>query len=267
MQVAHECSQRPSSSTPARRPTTPPGDTSVRRGGDQESPGQATQATGHDAAQAAQPRLPAPSMTPIAMQPEPVATQDDAKVSQGAAPPLNAPANGEPPSAPACAAPSTSPTLAMQSYGKKHGSQRTSPPQSSKKKRSTARSPALKQSGAATAADMSPNLSGIAGRGNRAARRRQPALSGSHAAVSQARQDGGARCGIGAGHRAVAAGGLLQGGSRGAHVAPTFMVRGARSAGWEGEQWASHGSLKRRCLLYTSPSPRDRQKSRMPSSA
>ena len=30
---------------------------------------------------------------------------------------------------------------------------------------------------------------------------------------------------------------------------------------------AEHQDLKKLCLLYTSPSPRDRQKSRMPSSA
>ena len=30
---------------------------------------------------------------------------------------------------------------------------------------------------------------------------------------------------------------------------------------------ASEGGRRRHCLLYTSPSPRDRQKSRMPSSA
>ena len=33
------------------------------------------------------------------------------------------------------------------------------------------------------------------------------------------------------------------------------------------EQWFVHRSNKMNCLLYTSPSPRDRQKSRMPSSA
>ena len=31
--------------------------------------------------------------------------------------------------------------------------------------------------------------------------------------------------------------------------------------------WRTEAAMKRRCLLYTSPSPRDRQKSRMPSSA
>ena len=41
------------------------------------------------------------------------------------------------------------------------------------------------------------------------------------------------------------------------------------SKGWSKDQWIS-GVLERAigiCLLYTSPSPRDRQKSRMPSSA
>ena len=32
-------------------------------------------------------------------------------------------------------------------------------------------------------------------------------------------------------------------------------------------QWALENDLSLTCLLYTSPSPRDRQKSRMPSSA
>ena len=31
--------------------------------------------------------------------------------------------------------------------------------------------------------------------------------------------------------------------------------------------WVLRGDIKKGCLLYTSPSPRDRQKSRMPSSA
>ena len=35
----------------------------------------------------------------------------------------------------------------------------------------------------------------------------------------------------------------------------------------EGRDAAGKGSTIKRCLLYTSPSPRDRQKSRMPSSA
>ena len=34
-----------------------------------------------------------------------------------------------------------------------------------------------------------------------------------------------------------------------------------------GDLLAQHSRLLRDCLLYTSPSPRDRQKSRMPSSA
>ena len=32
-------------------------------------------------------------------------------------------------------------------------------------------------------------------------------------------------------------------------------------------RWIAYVSLRKTCLLYTSPSPRDRQKSRMPSSA
>ena len=54
--------------------------------------------------------------------------------------------------------------------------------------------------------------------------------------------------------------------------APIFFYRRARSinaaklARWGLNVCAHLGSMKR-CLLYTSPSPRDRQKSRMPSSA
>ena len=33
------------------------------------------------------------------------------------------------------------------------------------------------------------------------------------------------------------------------------------------DDWTVDGGISRVCLLYTSPSPRDRQKSRMPSSA
>ena len=41
----------------------------------------------------------------------------------------------------------------------------------------------------------------------------------------------------------------------------------AKCAGYGGEAWVDETALIARCLLYTSPSPRDRQKTRMPSSA
>ena len=43
--------------------------------------------------------------------------------------------------------------------------------------------------------------------------------------------------------------------------------RGRRGGGGGGRRNYSGGGGNRGCLLYTSPSPRDRQKSRMPSSA
>ena len=50
----------------------------------------------------------------------------------------------------------------------------------------------------------------------------------------------------------------------GAHKIPTFPeAQAPGGAGWRGGTLARDGA----CLLYTSPSPRDRQKSRMPSSA
>ena len=42
---------------------------------------------------------------------------------------------------------------------------------------------------------------------------------------------------------------------------------GFHKVGFEGGQMPMYRRLPKRCLLYTSPSPRDRQKSRMPSSA
>ena len=49
------------------------------------------------------------------------------------------------------------------------------------------------------------------------------------------------------------------------HKDPSRMKRYLARHGRMGETWSKAG-LKT-CLLYTSPSPRDRQKSRMPSSA
>ena len=48
-------------------------------------------------------------------------------------------------------------------------------------------------------------------------------------------------------------------------VALSFYL-GRRATSSEG-YFAAHGQIPWFCLLYTSPSPRDRQKSRMPSSA
>ena len=52
--------------------------------------------------------------------------------------------------------------------------------------------------------------------------------------------------------------GALFASSRGLH--DTFIV-------YEDEEWTFDATMIQVCLLYTSPSPRDRQKSRMPSSA
>ena len=51
----------------------------------------------------------------------------------------------------------------------------------------------------------------------------------------------------------------------GAHGTPTFFINGERYQG--DSDHASLAAALKGCLLYTSPSPRDRQKSRMPSSA
>ena len=63
-------------------------------------------------------------------------------------------------------------------------------------------------------------------------------------------------------------------GSRGGRAAANYIVEqlrkiGMAPAGVNGEFFQPFGGAAdyRNCLLYTSPSPRDRQKSRMPSSA
>ena len=45
-----------------------------------------------------------------------------------------------------------------------------------------------------------------------------------------------------------------------------WAMRMGRSK-YTADEWLDHLTSTRNCLLYTSPSPRDRQKSRMPSSA
>ena len=49
-------------------------------------------------------------------------------------------------------------------------------------------------------------------------------------------------------------------------VAPQILIENA-SYGWTEELLDEWKARYHNCLLYTSPSPRDRQKSRMPSSA
>ena len=50
-------------------------------------------------------------------------------------------------------------------------------------------------------------------------------------------------------------------------VRPALLWNDTRSAGAAADLVAELGAKEWACLLYTSPSPRDRQKSRMPSSA
>ena len=47
---------------------------------------------------------------------------------------------------------------------------------------------------------------------------------------------------------------------------PSFSSSVSSNGAWKDDEM-NHHPLEETCLLYTSPSPRDRQKSRMPSSA
>ena len=55
----------------------------------------------------------------------------------------------------------------------------------------------------------------------------------------------------------------IVGGGEGSQIGPAHRL----GAGLDGLYNFTAGALDHRCLLYTSPSPRDRTRSRMPSSA